>query len=106
MIIFWDSLMASAGDDFAKSEQVDSVIIKILKEWAKVFETLCKTPKSQLGLLNRLQLFCHEDSRFLKHFSVIVQQLYKNDAVCDTAILYWFEKVRFNVLKLGSCSSE
>jgi hypothetical protein len=93
-IILWDSLMTSLSDEFSsKTDNIDSSIIKLLKTWATVFETICTTPKAQLGLLNKVQIFCHDDPRFMKHFSVIVQQLYKNDVVSEAAILYWFEKV-------------
>lgn len=91
LVILWDAIMASE-DWSSRIDQIENSIVKLVAQWAHVLESISSSPKSQLALINRAQMHCHEDSRFVKHFSVTVQQLYKNDVVSESACLYWFEK--------------
>ncbi|KAJ3045365.1 hypothetical protein HDV00_010235 [Rhizophlyctis rosea] len=87
----WDALVA-AVDWSNRPEQIESQIVKQLTQWGKVLATFCTTPKTEIGLLLKVQQVCYEDARFMKHYRTIVSNLYKHDVVSESAIIYWAEK--------------
>ncbi|KAJ3305798.1 hypothetical protein HDV03_000907 [Kappamyces sp. JEL0829] len=89
--LIWSSLMSSI-DWSSRGDQIEGGTIKILTQWGPTIALFCTSAKSELALLLHLQAFCYDDSRFLKHFRIIVQHLYKHDALSESAILYWYSK--------------
>lgn len=88
-ILVWDSLFASV--EF-RSEKIDMMVVKLLSSWCPALALFCTSPKAQLGLLLHIQLHCYEDSSFIKSFRTMIQLLYNNDVVSESAIVYWYEK--------------
>jgi hypothetical protein len=89
--LLWDSLIASY-DFSSRGDQIEGSAIKLIAQWAPTLAAFCTSAKSELALLVHIQIFCYEDSRFLKHFRIMVQHLYKLDALSESAILYWYSK--------------
>ncbi|KAJ3299180.1 hypothetical protein HK104_009784 [Borealophlyctis nickersoniae] len=89
--IMWDA-MISAVDWSNNPGQIEGQVVKNLATWGKVFAAFTTSPKTELGLLQKVQQVCYEDARFMKHFRAIVSNLYKHDVVSESAILYWAEK--------------
>ena len=81
-----------SGDWTARGDQIEGFAIKLVTSWCPTLAIFCNSAKSELALLLHVQLFCYDDSKFLKHFRPLVQHLYKGDVLSESAILYWFEK--------------
>ena len=62
------------------------------QDWSKVLAAFCTNPKTELALLQKVQVYCYEDAKLMKHFRQIVQILYNSDVISESAILYWAEK--------------
>ena len=77
----------------SRLDQLEGILQKILSSWIPAIAVFSSaSAKSQLALLVHIQSYCYDDSRFLKHFRLIVQLLYKLDAVSESAVLYWYSK--------------
>lgn len=57
-----------------------------------MLETFTSSPKTELVLLQNVQITCYEDAKLTKFFRQIVQLLYKNDVLSDNAIVFWADK--------------
>lgn len=89
--LLWDALLAS--DEWGtKGDYIEKTFVRLITLWAPVFEALCEPPKCQMCLTIKIQQACYDDSRFLKYFSIILQQFFKHDVLSDAAIIYWYEK--------------
>ncbi|KAI8989512.1 armadillo-type protein [Pilobolus umbonatus] len=89
--IIWQSIM-SVVDMMSRPDQIESQVLRAINQWAKVLESFTSSPKTEIVLLQKVQLTCYEDVKLTKFFHRIIQTLYKNDALSDNAILYWFDK--------------
>ncbi|KAL2914488.1 hypothetical protein HK105_206055 [Polyrhizophydium stewartii] len=89
--ILWDSIMSSV-DWSSRGDQIETLAVKTVGTWAPILATFCTSPKTEIALLVRVQQYMHDDSRLMKHFRVVVQNLYKHDVVSEAAVLYWYEK--------------
>ena len=90
--LLWDSIIESV-DWGSRMDQLESALQKVLTVWIPTIAIFSSaSAKSQLSLLLHIQSFCYDDSRFLKHFRLIVQLLYKHDAISESAVLYWYSK--------------
>lgn len=82
----------NSEDWSTRGDMIEKSVVKQIATWATVYTTFCTSAKAEMALLLKVQAFCYEDSRFIKHFRIIVQNLYKHDIVTEDAILYWFDK--------------
>ena len=90
--LLWDSVLSSV-DWGSRIDQLESTLQKVLTIWIPSISMFSSvSAKAQLSLMLHIQSFCYEDSRFLKHFRLIIQLLYKLDAVSESAVLYWYSK--------------
>lgn len=64
----------------------------ILQDWANVLEIFTSSPKTEIVLLQTVQISCYEDVKLTKYFRQITQVLYKYDVLSDNAIIFWSEK--------------
>jgi len=87
----WAGLMG-AIDWNTKPEQVDALAVKEVTKHAEVLEPFCNGPKTEVALINAVQLYCYEDGRVMKAFPQIIKVLYNKDCVSDQAIFYWHSK--------------
>lgn len=55
-------------------------------------EPFCEGGKTQVALINAVQVHCYEDTRIMKAFPQILKVLYSKDCVSDQAIIYWYQK--------------
>ena len=80
------------------------------QKYAPILEPFCNGPKTEVALINVVQVYCYEDTRIMKAFpqilkvrSVIIvashlvdvstyQVLYSTDCISDQAIIYWHQK--------------
>ncbi|KAI9353379.1 armadillo-type protein [Zopfochytrium polystomum] len=87
----WDAIFESV-EWTNRPEQLESQIVKTLAVWPKTLEPFCKSPKTEITLLQHIQAMCYDDARYAKHFRTIVSNLYKLDVISEAAVLYWSEK--------------
>ena len=77
-----------------------------------ILEPFCNGPKTEVALINTVQVYCYEDTRIIKAFPQILkvrrvcrsprvssdfsfslsQVLYNKDCISDQAIIYWHQK--------------
>ena len=87
--VVWDALM-KAVEWPRKTEQCEEVAIKQVKEWGKILTAASTSPRAELALLNKVQVYCYEDTRLTKTFAKIVTLLYQLEAFSEHAINYWY----------------
>ncbi|ORZ02313.1 armadillo-type protein [Syncephalastrum racemosum] len=90
--IVWSAIIGTLDLINARPDQVESQVLRVIKQWSSVLEAFTSSPKTELVVLQKVQGTCYEDAKLTKSFRQIVQLLYKNDVLSDNAILYWAEK--------------
>ena len=86
--VVWDALMKSVEWP-RKVEQCEEQAIKQVKEWGKILTAAATSPRAEIALLNKVQVYCYEDTRITKVFAKLVTLLYQLDALTENAIVYW-----------------
>ncbi|CAG8499576.1 17234_t:CDS:2 [Acaulospora morrowiae] len=89
--IVWDAVM-QAVDWGSRAEQIETQVLRQVKQCSNILSVFSTSPKTELALLQKVQVYCYDDTKLLKHFRQIVQILYDEDVVSESAILYWSEK--------------
>ncbi|GES75542.1 ARM repeat-containing protein [Rhizophagus clarus] len=89
--IVWDALM-QAVDWSARPDMIENQASRQIKKNAEILAAFASNPKSEVALLQKIQIYCHEDTRLMRHFRLIVKILYEKDVVSENAIFYWYEK--------------
>lgn len=75
-----------------KTDLIEAQALKECKSFTPILEPFSSTPKAQIALINKVQLFCFEEQRALKAFTNILKVLYNDDVLSDSAIIYWATK--------------
>ncbi|KAF9586569.1 hypothetical protein BGW38_001814 [Lunasporangiospora selenospora] len=89
--LIWTGIMASV-DWGTRVDQIDNQILKTIHQHSKLLAAFCTSPKTEIALMQTIQVNFYEDARFIKQFRAVTQLLYKNDVLSESAILYWAEK--------------
>ncbi|KAI8988265.1 armadillo-type protein [Mycotypha africana] len=89
--IIWQSL-ANTIDTMNRADQIEGQALRAVNQWTQILADFCKSPKTEILLLQKVQTTCYEEVKLTKSFRRIVQELYKNDVLSDNAILYWNDK--------------
>ncbi|KAG0236133.1 hypothetical protein BGW42_004017 [Actinomortierella wolfii] len=89
--LVWMGIMSSV-DWGTRADQIDNMILKQVNQYSKLLGSFCNSPKTEIALLQTIQVNFYEDARFIKQFRAVSQLLYKNDVLSEAAILYWAEK--------------
>ena len=82
-----------------------------MQNFADILEPFCNGPKTEVALINDVQVYSYEDTRIIKAFPQILkvrsclvicvvswmtdfgeQVLYNKDCISDQAIIYWHQK--------------
>ncbi|KIM29837.1 hypothetical protein M408DRAFT_328637 [Serendipita vermifera MAFF 305830] len=87
----WTGLMSSI-DWGTRPDQVEGLALKEVGRFAEVLEPFCNGPKTEVSLINTVQLYCYEESKVMKAFPQMLKVLYNKDCISDQAILYWHSK--------------
>ncbi|RUS29440.1 hypothetical protein BC938DRAFT_480659 [Jimgerdemannia flammicorona] len=91
-IFVWDSMMDSVDLINTRPDQVETQTLRQVNQWSKALAAFTTSPKTEITLLQRVQIFCYEDAKLIKFFCQIVKLLYKLDVLSENAILYWADK--------------
>ncbi|KAF8893353.1 armadillo-type protein [Infundibulicybe gibba] len=87
----WQGLMASV-DWSARPDQIEGLALREVGKYAPILEPFCNSAKTQVTLINVVQVYCYEDTRVIKAFPQILKVLYNKDCISDQAIIYWHQK--------------
>lgn len=87
----WQGIMR-AMDTSVKAEQMDQYIVQHVTANSAILVPFSSSAKSQIALINAVQVYCHTDTRALKSFPQIIKILYNADCISDQAIIYWHQK--------------
>ncbi|CCA73080.1 hypothetical protein PIIN_07034 [Serendipita indica DSM 11827] len=87
----WTALIGNV-DWGTRPDQVDALAIREVTKYAEVLEPFCNGPKTEVSLINTVQLYCYEESKVMKTFPQMLKVLYNKDCISDQAILYWHSK--------------
>ncbi|KAF9012315.1 hypothetical protein BDQ17DRAFT_1419708 [Cyathus striatus] len=87
----WQGLMASV-DWSARPDQIEGLALREVGKYAPILEPFCEGAKTQVALINVVQVYCYEDTRIIKAFPQILKVLYNKDCISDQAIIYWYQK--------------
>jgi len=87
----WQGLMASV-DWSARPDQIEGLAIREIGNFSPILEPFCTNAKTQVALINIVQVHCYEDTRIIKTFPQILKVLYNKDCISDQAIIYWAQK--------------
>ena len=87
----WAGLMQSI-DWSTRADQIEGLALREVSNFAPILEPFCNGPKTEVTLINTVQVFCYEDTRVMKAFPQILKVLYNKDCISDQAIIYWHQK--------------
>jgi hypothetical protein len=83
--------MASV-DWSARPDQIENLALREVGKFSPILEPFCNGPKTEVALINAVQVYCYEDTRIIKAFPQILKVLYNKDCISDQAIIYWHQK--------------
>ncbi|KZS98189.1 ARM repeat-containing protein [Sistotremastrum niveocremeum HHB9708] len=87
----WQGFISSI-DWSARADQIDGLAVRDISKYAPILEPFCSSAKTQVALINVVQVHCYEDTRVIKTFPQILKVLYQKDCVSEQAIIYWAQK--------------
>ncbi|KAF9805674.1 hypothetical protein IEO21_08970 [Rhodonia placenta] len=87
----WQGLIASV-EWSARQDQNEALALREISGFADILEPFCNGAKTEVALINIVQVYCYEDTRIIKAFPQILKVLYNEDCISDQAIIYWHQK--------------
>ncbi|GLB37073.1 putative eIF4-gamma/eIF5/eIF2-epsilon [Lyophyllum shimeji] len=87
----WQGAMSSV-DWSTRPDQIEGLALREVGKYAPILEPFCSGPKTEVALINVVQVYCYEDTRIIKAFPQILKVLYNKDCISDQAIIYWHQK--------------
>jgi len=87
----WQGLISSV-DWSARPDQIEGLALREVGKFALILEPFCNGPKTEVALINVVQVYCYEDTRIIKAFPQILKVLFNKDCISDQAIIYWYQK--------------
>ncbi|KAF7321466.1 W2 domain-containing protein [Mycena kentingensis (nom. inval.)] len=87
----WQGLMASV-DWSARPDQIEGLALREVTKYTPIIQPFCNGAKTEVALINVVQVYCYEDTRIIKAFPQILKVLYNTDCISDQAIIYWHQK--------------
>ncbi|KAH9855107.1 eukaryotic translation initiation factor 5C [Lenzites betulinus] len=87
----WQGLVSSI-EWSARQDQNEALALREIASFADILEPFCNGPKTEVALINTVQVYCYEDTRIIKAFPQVLKVLYNKDCISDQAIIYWHSK--------------
>jgi len=87
----WQGLISSV-EWSARQDQNEALALREIGGFADILEPFCNGPKTEVALINAVQVYCYEDTRIIKAFPQVLKVLYNKDCISDQAIIYWHQK--------------
>ncbi|KZV73284.1 eukaryotic translation initiation factor 5C [Peniophora sp. CONT] len=87
----WQGLISHV-DWSARADQIENLALREVSAFAPILEPFCNGAKTEVALINTVQVYCYEDTRIMRAFPQILKVLYNKDCISDQAIIYWHSK--------------
>ncbi|KAH8119322.1 ARM repeat-containing protein [Phellopilus nigrolimitatus] len=87
----WQGLM-TVVDWNSRADQIEAVVLREVDKYAPTLEPFCGNAKTQVALINAVQVYCYEETRIMKTFPQLLKILYNKDSISAQAIIYWYHK--------------
>ncbi|PAV18593.1 ARM repeat-containing [Pyrrhoderma noxium] len=87
----WQGIMSNI-DWNSRADQLESLVQREVDKYAPVLEPFCESAKTQVALINAVQVYCYDETRVLKSFPQLLKILYNKDCISAQAIIYWHQK--------------
>ncbi|OCH86123.1 eukaryotic translation initiation factor 5C [Obba rivulosa] len=87
----WQGLISSI-EWSARQDQNEALALREITSFTDILQPFCNGPKTEVALINAVQVYCYEDTRVIKAFPQILKVLYNKDCISDQAIVYWYQK--------------
>ncbi|THH20435.1 hypothetical protein EUX98_g8587 [Antrodiella citrinella] len=87
----WQALISSI-EWSARQDQNEALALREIAGFTDVLEPFSSGAKTEVALINVVQVYCYEDTRIIKAFPQILKVLYNKDCISDQAIIYWHQK--------------
>ncbi|PIL36250.1 hypothetical protein GSI_01912 [Ganoderma sinense ZZ0214-1] len=87
----WQGLISSI-DWSARQDQNEALALREINAFTDILEPFCNGAKTEVALINTVQVYCYEDTRIIKAFPQVLKVLYNKDCITDQAIIYWHSK--------------
>ncbi|TBU25147.1 eukaryotic translation initiation factor 5C [Dichomitus squalens] len=87
----WQGLISSI-EWSARQDQNEALALREITSFTDILEPFCNGPKTEVALINTVQVYSYEDTRIMKAFPQILKVLYSKDCISDQAIIYWHQK--------------
>ncbi|TFY57122.1 hypothetical protein EVG20_g8666 [Dentipellis fragilis] len=69
----WQGLMSSV-DWSARADQIEGLALREVTKYAPILEPFCTSAKTEVALINTVQVYCYEDTRIMKAFPQILKK--------------------------------
>ncbi|MBW0504649.1 hypothetical protein O181_044364 [Austropuccinia psidii MF-1] len=89
--LIWDGLMHSL-DMGSRPDQIVDMVVKEVVAIAPILAAFCKNGRTQISLINTIQVWAYENTKVMGAFAKILKELYAHDVVSEQAVLYWHSK--------------
>ncbi|CAH7689964.1 hypothetical protein BY996DRAFT_8492787 [Phakopsora pachyrhizi] len=89
--LVWEGLMHSL-DMGSRSDQIVDMVVREVIAVAPILEAFCKNARTQISLINTIQVWAYENTKVMGAFARILKELYGHDVLSEQAILYWHSK--------------
>ncbi|KAJ7287529.1 eIF4-gamma/eIF5/eIF2-epsilon-domain-containing protein [Mycena rebaudengoi] len=76
----------------ARPDQIEGLALREVGKYTPILQPFCNGAKTEVALINVVQVYCYEDTRIIKAFPQILKVLYNKDCISDQAIIYWHQK--------------
>lgn len=89
--LVWDGLMHSL-DMGSRPDQIVDMVVREVVAVAPVLAAFCPNARTQISLVNTIQVWAYENTKVMGAFARILKELYAHDVVSEQAIMYWHSK--------------
>lgn len=91
IVVVFEGLMRGI-DAAAKQDQLEMIVPKEVERLAGILEPFASNARSEIALINAIQVHCYTDTRVFKSFATLLKILYNENVLSDQAIIYWAQK--------------
>lgn len=91
VVLAWNGVMG-ALDLALRPDQIEIQVVGQIKRYADVLKFLTNEPKSEISLIKHAQLYMYRNSNLTKFFGRVVFELYNEDVLSGSAIIFWAKR--------------
>lgn len=89
--LIWSGIASQLDTDAEPNALADAAVKQIKVDHA-MLEAFAQSARTEVALINAVQIWCYEHTQATSAFPKIVKTLYAVDAVSDAAVIFWHAK--------------